>query len=201
MSRSSQNEAANWEILLWSLYRSGGFDSFVDIEVVFIKCFEIAPNRFSWRTRKEYPDYKKCAKALQEAERRRPALLIKTKDGLKRQLSVEGQKWVEINHERIGLMLESGRVVQEPITRPHIKFLTELERSDEYLAWLELKITPEEKWRVADLFRCSPDSDQDVWRSRLEVMKSAARSAGKEDVLDFLERLYNDHKDWFDRGK
>lgn len=193
-------ELGNWQTFLWALQQVGGGSTFVDIEDVFLKCFELAPKRFSWRTRPELPDYKKCAKALQEAEARRPLLLLKTADGYGRQLSVEGQLWLNANAQRLGVLLQSGRSVQEPKTRPRSRLLAEIERSDVYSAWLSDGSTPAEKWRVAELLRCSPDSEPQLWNDRLQVLRSAAHAAGEERMLAFLDKLVEAHVDWFVRG-
>ena len=113
-----KQEATNWEIFVWVLHELGGSVTFVDIEDVFFRCFEVAPNRFSWRTRRDLPDYKKCSKALRDAESRRPALLVKTANAFKRQLTVEGQQWISVHQRNLEGLLGTGRVVQEPKQRP-----------------------------------------------------------------------------------
>jgi hypothetical protein len=190
-------EVGNWQTSLWALHQLGGANSFVDVEDVFLKCFELAPKRFAWRTRPDLPDYKKCAKALQEAEARRPLLLVKTADGYGRQLSVEGQTWVNANVQRLSALLASGRVVQEPKTRPRARLLTEIERSEVYSTWLVDGFIPTEKWRVAELLRCAPDSEPQLWTNRLQVLRSAAYAAGETQILAFLEKLLETHPGWF----
>jgi hypothetical protein len=201
MSSTQPSEATNWEIFLWSLHELGGGASFVDIEDVFIRCFELAPNRFAWRTKDNLPDYKKCAKGLRDAEARRPALLVKTRDGLKRQLTVEGQEWITENSARLAALLRPGRIVQEPKQRPRARLLGEIEKSNEFDTWTLNRTVPAEKWRVAELLHCSPDSDPRVWNSRLEFLRSAAHAAGKTDVLAFLENVLECHSEWFNGGR
>ena len=201
MSYSAETEARNWEIFLWALYLLGGTETFVDVEDVFIMCFEKAPNRFSWRTKKDIPDTKKCSKGLVDAEAKRPSLMIKTRDGHSRQLTVEGQQWIDENYKRLSNLLDTGRIVQEPTHRPQARFLADLERSPEFQGWLNNKNIPEEKWRIADLFRCSPDSDTHIWNSRLEVMRSAAHTSGKHHILEFLEEIVKTHPGWFIKGE
>lgn len=194
-------EVTNWEIFTWALSQLGGNAGFVDVEDVFVACFELAPSRFSWRTREELPDYKKCSKALRDAEARRPALLLKTRDGLKRQLTVEGQQWVAGNEPRMSAALHSGRVVEEPASRPRARMLTEVERSEPFQAWLQSGATPNEKWRIAELLRCSPDSDWRIWADRLAMLRAAAHGAKRDRVLVFLDAVSAAHADWFTEGK
>jgi hypothetical protein len=193
-------ELGNWQTFLWALHQLGGANTFVDIEDVFLKCFELAPKRFAWRTRADLPDYKKCAKALQEAEARRPLLLLKTADGYGRQLSLEGQVWLKSNAPRLSALLASGRGVQEPKTRPRARLLAEIERSDVYSIWLQDGSIPNEKWRVAELLRCSPDSEPQLWNDRLQVLRSAAYAAEETQILAFLENLMEMRSGWFAGG-
>jgi hypothetical protein len=190
-------EATNSDIFLWALDELGGSGDVVDIEAIFWRCFQLAPQRFSWRTRIDLPDYKKCSKALRDAEARRPPLLVKTGDSFGRQLSVDGQKWVEANAERLRSQLKPGRVVQEPRQRPRSRMLAEVEQGSVFAEWRATRAIPSEKWRMAELLRCSPDSDIDVWRNRLETLKAAAYAADRKDLLAFLDTVASTHTDWF----
>lgn len=192
----SREEVTNSELFLWALHRRGGGSRFVDVEEVFLECFSLAPARLSWRTRPDLPDYKKCSKGLRDAESRRPALLVKTKDGYKRQLTVEGVEWIKANARRLGKILDGKSVVPEPKRRPRTRLLAEARQSQAFSDWKNKEQISEKKWLVADLFRCSPDSAPDLWRERLEVLRNAAYATDPE-FLDFLNALHNEHHDWF----
>jgi len=161
---SPSDEIANWEIFVWALAQLGGDVRFVDIEDVSVECFRIAPARFAWRTRADLPDYKKCAKALQEAEVRRPSMLVKTRDSFGRQLTAEGQKWVKENTPRLSALLYTGSPVPEPKRRPTSRMLAEIERSQPFIIWSQTAALPQDKWRMAEVLRCSPDSSPHTWK-------------------------------------
>lgn len=190
-------EITNSELFLWSLFVLGGDSSFVDVEDVFLKSFELAPKRLSWRTRADLPDYKKCSKGLRDAEARRPQMLVKTRDGFCRQLSVAGQEWIHANETRLAEMLETGAANQEPKRRPRVQMLTEVERSDAFQTFLSSRVVPVEKWVVAEILRCSPDSEETLWSSRIQALRGAAFAAGKAEVLEFLDKVMANHADWF----
>jgi hypothetical protein len=194
---SANEDLANWEIFVWALNELGGGNTMIDVEEVFIRCFEIAPRRFCWRTRPALPDYKKCSKALSDAEARRPALLIKTGDTFGRQLTVAGQQWVDSNDHRLRPLLGFGRNISEPRQRPRSKMLAEVERSEIFQQWKQHFSFQAEKWRVADLLRCSPDSSHRIWSDRLQTLRSAAYAAKKSEVLSFLDSLQKSNPDWF----
>jgi hypothetical protein len=195
MSRAM--DVANWEIFLWALSQLRGSSEFIDIEAVFLQCFVLAPARFGWRTRPELPDYKKCAKALQEAEARRPSLLVKTRDSFGRQLTAEGQRWVEENTQRLSSLLLTGMPVPEPRNRPTSRMLAEIERSRPFSLWKENGITPDEKWRMAEVLRCSPDSSWQTWVDRLESARAVAYAAENNAVLHFLDSVRATRPEWF----
>jgi hypothetical protein len=194
------NEVTNSEIFLWSLNNLGGATQFVDVEDVFVACFEAAPKRFAWRTKADLPDYKKCSKGLRDAEAKRPPLLIKTPNGFARQLTVEGQQWLASNERRLARALGDASLVPEPKQRPRARQLASLERSAVYGEWLETQAVPEEKWRIAELLRCSPDSAPSVWRDRLQTLRGMAFSVHREDVVKFLDTIFIRHSNWFEGG-
>lgn len=194
---TSTPDVPNWNVLLWALYELGGSDDFVDIENVFLRCFELAPQRLSWRTRPDLPDFKKCAKALQEAEARRPLLLVKTGDTFGRQLSVHGQNWIRANATRLRAQLKSGKIVREPKRRPRSRMLTEAEQATAFTEWRTERTAPIEKWKMAELLRCSPDSDVAVWRNRFAALRGAAHAADRKDLIQFLKVIADTHMDWF----
>ncbi len=191
------DQVANWEIFLWALYQLGGSSQFVDIEDVSLECFRIAPARFGWRTRKDLPDFKKCTKALQEAEARRPQKLVKTSDAFARQLTAEGQKWIETNSKRLSQILNRGVLVPEPKRRPASRMMAEIERSEPFVLWKETGMIPQEKWQMADVLRCSPDSSSAIWTARLESARGVAYDADKKSILQFLDDAASAHPDWF----
>ena len=192
------DEIANWEIFLWSLYQLNGTSQFIDIEEISLKCFEIAPARFGWRTKPDLPDYKKCTKALQEAEKRRPQLLVKTGDSYGRQLTADGQRWIEKNSKRLARILQARIPVPEPRRRATSKLLSEIENSETFMQWKKDAAIPQEKWRIADVLRCSPDSSPVIWKERLESAKAIAYSVDKESIImRFLDEVSSAHPEWF----
>ena len=194
---SPTDDIPNWQIFLWALHQLEGDSQFVDIEEVSLQCFKLAPARFAWRTRPDLPDYKKCAKALQEAEAKRPRMLVKTGDSFGRQLTAEGQRWIRANAKRLSDVFQTEAPVPEPRRRPTARMLADIERSQPFVLWRQTGALPEEKWRMADVLRCSPDSSPATWRARLDSAKAVAYSAEKQAVLRFLDEVADAYPDWF----
>lgn len=186
----------NSDVFLWALYELGGADDFVDVEDVFIRSFELAPLRLSWRTRSDLPDLKKCSKALRDAEGRSPLLLVK-KGPENRRLTAEGQRWIEENFDRLANALGTDRIVKAPRTRAPSRLVGDALRNVAHKKWADTGEVTDEKWRIADMLRCSPDSARSVFRQRLETLRAAAYSTGHEDALAFLDALLEQRPDWF----
>jgi hypothetical protein len=192
----STEPVTNSDVFLWALYELDGADKFVDVEDAFIKAFELAPLRLSWRTRPDLPDLKKCSKALRDAEGREPRLLVK-KGAEMRRLTVEGQQWIEENFDRLAQALGGSRPVRAPRTRTPSRLVSQALQSPVFTAWRETGRVTKEKWRVAEMLRCSPDSSRTVFRDRLETLRGAAYSAGRHDALELLDALATERADWF----
>lgn len=184
------------DVFLWALYELGGADVFIDVEDVYLTAFKLAPKRFGWRTRPDLPDRLKGNMALHSADVRDPKLLIKRGPDF-RQLTLEGQLWIEQNFDRLAEAFQKDRVIEAPKGHRSSRLISDAMRSDVVVSWLETDTLPDEKWRFADLLHCSPDSAQSVWRSRLETLRSAAYTAGRDDLLKFLDLLVSEHSDWF----
>jgi hypothetical protein len=192
----SPEPVTNSDVFLWALYELGGADEFVDVEEAFIKAFELAPLRLSWRTRPDLPDLKKCSKALRDAEGREPRLLVK-KGAEMRRLTVEGQQWIEENFDRLAEALGGDGGVRAPRTRVPSRLVSQALQSSVFTIWRETQTITSEKWRVAEMLRCSPDSSHTVFRDRLETLRAAANSAGRRDALEFFNKLAAERADWF----
>lgn len=184
------------DVVLWALFELEGSDEFVDVENVFLEAFKIAPQRFGWRTRPDIPDKLKGNAALHGADVRSPKLLIKRGPD-HRQLTLEGQRWIEDNFERLADALGGDRIVEAPKGRKSSRLVSEAVKAEAFKVWSESGSLPAEKWKFADMLHCSHDSAQSVWRGRLEALRSAAYVADRNDLLSFLDLLATEHVDWF----
>jgi hypothetical protein len=185
----------NPDFIPLALYQLGGAGQFVDVEDVFNRCNELSPERFGWRTYK-YPNYKTLAKALRDFEGKNPSLLLKTHDGLKRQLSAEGVAWILERKERLEQVLGSPNV-NPPTRRTGQRILNEFRDHRLTQSFLANELTALRKFEVADLLLCSPDSPAAVWKERLETYRSASTESNRTDLLKFLDYLVRQQPAWF----
>lgn len=188
----------NKDIFAYALYRLQGAGRFVDAEDVFEECWKLSPSRFGWR-KHAYPNYKVASKAQRDFESRHPSLILKTADGLGRQLSAEGIAWVRAHMDEFA-PLGRGDSKAPATRRASHRLVTDLERSSLVEAFLRGAEVTLSKLQVADLLHCAPDSPPSVWRQRIETARSAAKDSERPDILRFLDFVVSSNQDWFGGG-
>ena len=100
---------SNIEIAVFALFVLGGWQTRILTEDIAIKCFELAPTKFSWINYKHYPDLMTAWYALGDAEKTKNGRLVIGESERKKskstiggwRLSDEGIKWIESNKDRI----------------------------------------------------------------------------------------------------
>ena len=125
---------SNADVIAFALHDLGGAGSYVDVEDLFVRAHEIAPKRFSWRS-KPYPNYKTLYQALVDLERAHPTFLIATDDGLGRQLTASGVAWVRERGPFVRLALEMPSQGMSS-RRPWMRLLNELTSSPAVQAFM-----------------------------------------------------------------
>lgn len=179
----------NADLLIWAMYLLEGNEKWVDVEDLYLKAFELAPARLSWRTKKDLPDYKKCSKALQEIEdsSNRYHLDVLVKDGsYKRRLTRDGYQWCK-HHEELLKGLYQGNIVPSAKGQDDERKIRSLTRSDAYQEWLSTGHDSLDLWSLAEAFRCTAETSWPIWQTRLEEHFGAAERNGKSDLLAFIE--------------
>ncbi len=174
---------------MWACFTMGGYERWVHVEELFLKAFELGPNRLGWRTRPDIPDYKKCAKALQTVEdpKRSDHLGLLLKKGqYERKLSDEGLKWCQ-SYESLLSFLYAG-VVKSQSNTVMANVISALDKSTAFRTYNQTKKVDMEMWELAEALRCLPSSTRDVWMSRLDRLKAAAQQNGRDDIVEFVDK-------------
>ena len=180
----------NADLLVWALHLAGGDDGWVDVEELYLKAFELAPVRLSWRTRPDLPDYKKCAKALQELEdpKRSDHLGLTTKNGAyERRLTDQGLQWCETHEALLTSLYSSTDVVPSASTQDDARRIRTLVGSTAYRTWADTDELSCSLWELAEAFRCMANSTKATWLVRLDEYAVAARRNGNEELERFIE--------------
>lgn len=184
-------EHNNADLMVWACYVAGGYERWIDVEELFLKAFELGPNRLGWRTRGDIPDYKKCAKALQELEdpKRSDHLgLFLKQDKYTRKLSDDGLKWCRA-YQSLLEGLYGGGYVPSQSTSEMGRLLSGVDRSDVFRQFSRSGVVDVEIWELADVLQCMPNSAVVVWTGRLDRLHVAAEQNSRADVVRFVEKV------------
>jgi hypothetical protein len=180
----------NQDVFIWALYLLGGSDKDVDVEEIYLKCFELAPARLGWRTRPELPDYKKAAKSLQSVEASTHVGLLHKPHKFSRRLTLEGVRWVELYQQ----ILEDN-YSHKPVmaSKSHNSY----ERVRQFIvksnAWQTFKNSQDVQdiGDAAAALQCSPASPQSTWQSRINNLKRASDVLNDKELMEFAELIDN----------
>lgn len=180
------DEANNQDVFVWALYLLGGADKDVEVEEIYLKCFELAPARLGWRTHPEIPDYKKTSKALQSIEATTHVGLLHRPHKYSRRLSHEGIKWVEAYRSILEKNYSKAVVQASKATNQHERKRQELKKSD---AWEKFLIDPSmvELSDAAAALQCSGASPISIWLGRVNELRRTGDLLSDESILGFAD--------------
>lgn len=193
----------NRHIVLIALLLTGGAAQFIDIEDIAVLAHQLSPTRFRWN-RYDYPSLE----AARVGFKRWSDLKIDPPLFLTRRLSYaltpagiqEAVRCARIMFGRdfsspqsvIEHVSAIGKDVSEalPATqqRPSQNELRELRRHNLFERWRRGEIAFE-RWEVADLLNCMPDSSDQVWRERFRHYESLASFWQDEEISNFLDAV------------
>jgi hypothetical protein len=186
----SADRASNSELFVWALYLLGGAEHDVDVEDIYLKCFEIAPARLGWRTKPMIPDYKKTAKALQSVEAE-TEFIHKTHQYARR-LTSSGLTWVNQNLDK--LQANYGAQGVKPAATNHFFQRSAFIKS--HPIWSEFKRgnSNDVLHTLADSLECSPASPAQTWDGRFVELQTMASVLMDDELNKFHFYAKNAYK-------
>jgi len=183
VKRPVGSRLSNQDVFVWALHLLGGSDHPVDVEDIYLKCFELAPARLGWRTRPDLPDYKKTSKALQAVEAKTHVGLIVRVDQYNRRLSAAGRDWIQANSDVLIQRYSSANSVAATTRSPHERLRRRI-RASHIFTESNLDLAS-----IAEILECSPASDRSVWNARVEQLQIAADALQDDSLRDFCIRI------------
>jgi hypothetical protein len=195
----------NWQIAVYALHTLGGATQRIATEDVTLRCFEIAPDAFSWVKYPQYPDKDIVRSALVDARKPKNGALVQGRSGkgvgLHRTSALEptpdgwslteaGARWVSLKEEDLAQQL---RFRQASSHRQDIRQkLARIREHGVYLTFLEQPegFTPS-LGEMAELFRCRVDADWQIWEKRFNAAINMAESVRDSSVLEFVTKCKN----------
>lgn len=197
----------NVDITVFALASLGGGGKKVFTEDIAAKTFELAPERFSWKTYPEYPDLEVARIALMDARKEKHGILVGGRYGRASAvqagdgwiLTPKGVEWYEKNHERIRKALKVAESRTSPVARSRAsKDLKRVRASGMFKNFRKTKGVSEAKpYEFTDLLEASLDTSP-VWlRERINTLKAQAAEAKDEEILEFINTCEKEFSDLF----
>ena len=186
-------DITNEDLVLAMLRRLGGVSRYVDIEELTLALFEIAPARFSWRTRRDLPEREVVRFALFHAnqraarDKRRP--VVSSRDRSRQwRLTAAGVREARQAGTKTSIALAVGQPPKQ--TGKSHQRVSQVRRHGVFSAFANgSPVSDISHTQLADLLLIPPDAPLDVAQSRVDALRGAALDIGDKDVARFAEAL------------
>lgn len=179
----------NSDLTVYACYLAGGYERWLDVEELYLKAFELAPARLSWRTRPDLPDYKKCNRIFEVSDPTRGKnlqKLILRQGKYMCKLSEEGYAWCK-QYETILQSLYTGGVVPTAALQEASRTIRNVEKTDGFKKFIKTGAVESPLWELAETFQCMVDSKKSVWLGRFDQLIVFAEKNGREDIQRFVQ--------------
>jgi hypothetical protein len=193
ISRQKTRALGDRDIAIYALYLLGGWQKRIHTEDVALKCYELAPSKFSWVKYPQYPDLAPARFALEAAKKPRDRALVKGESERKRTdksiggwvLTEDGVQWVLANiarieeylgkHAPIGDRLFSDRKIKELLES------TAFKKFRDYGEKAEISHA-----EFAESLICTINTKTDTLNDRLDQLYSTAENLRREEVKNYV---------------
>ena len=207
MKRNNKKEIlSDKDIVLYALYILGGWRKRIHTEDIALKCYELAPSKFSWVKYPQYPDIAPARFALEAAKRPENGALVKggseRKDVPKHlrvtprkkkeriggwMLTANGIQWIKANKARIEKYL-GKQILGDRL--PAERKLKELLNSKAFKKFTNYGEKAEiSHAEFAESFLCTVNTGPKVLNDRLEQLYSIAEELNKDEVKKIYRTL------------
>jgi hypothetical protein len=182
------------DIAIYALYLLGGWQKRVHTEDIALKCYELAPSKFSWVKYPQYPDATPARFALEAAKKQKYGALVKGESERKRtskniggwMLTDNGIEWAKANRRRIEEYL--GKHVPTGDRLPANRKLRELTESAAFKKFRERGEQAEiSHAEFAGSLICTVNTTAEVLNDRLDQLSSMAVELKREDIKSYIE--------------
>ena len=179
----------NPDIAVFALYLLGGATDNVNHEDLAVKCWEMAPERFSW-LRHPYPNADSVRRELSRAKQRKPARVAGGRDGGWR-LTEHGVRWVK--HNKTGLEASVARPTSEPSRKKELQEnLSKLRATAAYQRFSqEGTACALSESDIGSILNVNIDTPKTIVTRRISTLRANATQAEDNDALNFLKALEN----------
>ncbi len=192
----------NVDVVVYALAVLGGAEKTVYSEEIAVKCYELAPKKFSWQLPhykdKEWPDKYIVKTALEDAKKKKYGSLVEgryaletTKDGWR--LTHYGVKWFKMSKTNIENVLGTARsLISKKDKEEYIRTIRALSKHHLYKHYIAVRsLQGSTVYQLTDMLNCSPDAPSDLIKRKFTRLLVIAELMDNDDIRDFLHLFYS----------
>ncbi len=177
----SLDRMTNPQVAVLALYSLGGATARQHQEDVAVKCYELAPRRFSWE-RHDYPDIDRAGVALRDGKKTKNGALVTGDKRIGWLLTPAGIDWAR---ERAQLTGESKTDKTSVLSVADDRELRRLRRHRLFERW-QRGSSAVSMFQAADAVGLSADAPTHSIARRIAELEGAARAGGRQELEGFL---------------
>jgi len=194
MNKSIKGKMSDKDIVIYALYSLGGWEKRVHTEDIALKCFKLAPSKFSWVKYPIYPDISPTRFALESAKKQKNGSIVEGESERKRtvkqiggwMLTVAGTKWVKENLERIEEYLDTKKPTGNRLASD--RKTKELLKSEAFKKFEMLGDKAEISFaEFAESLLCTVNTRKKILNDRIKQFYSIAENLGKSQIKEYLD--------------
>jgi hypothetical protein len=187
------DKLSDTDIVIYALYLLGGWQKRVHTEDIALKCYRLAPSKFSWIKYPKYPDIAPARFALEAAKKEKSGKLVKGESERKRttkkiggwMLTSSGIQRIEANKERIERYL--GKSIPTGDRLPADRKLKEFLKSIAFKKFTDFGDRAEiSHAEFAESLVCTINTGTEVLNDRLEQLYSIAEKLKRKEIKNYV---------------
>lgn len=182
------------DIVIYAVYILGGSQNRIHTEDIAIKCYQLAPSKFSWVKYPQYPDIAPARFALEDAKKLESGAFLRGESERRRtaesiggwMLTLNGVQWIKINRSRIEHYLGKHIPIGDRVSSS--RRLKELLNSKAYNRYREQGEKAEISHAdFAEALVSTVNTRGDVLNERLDSLYSTADELGRAEVKNYID--------------
>lgn len=192
MNPPRADSLSNVEIAVYALYLLGGWRERIHTEDIALKCYEIAPSKFSWIKYPKYPEYNTAYLSLGDAKKPKYGALVDGESERNKKkgsiggwkLTLKGVEWIENNKARLELALGQHATIGKRLDVD--RKMRELLNSIAYQKFLKNRSNISHA-EFAESLVCTVNTSAEILNERLDQLYSTAETLKKDEVKLYVQ--------------
>ena len=185
-------ELKNDEIAIYALYILGGINKRIHTEDITLKCFKLAPSKFSWTKYPKYPDLQPVRFALEKAKKSKKGDLVEGESDNKKnkiggwRLTTSGIAWIKNNKVRIESFLGQKKPLGDRLLSDRmIKAVFQSEAFKKFQNDKEkAEITRAE---FVESLICTVNTNKIILNERLNQLLNTAIQLNRNEIKEYID--------------